>query len=258
MRPACVRPVFYRISVSLVFSFCFHACTHEPFPEPVPETEHGPEEGDTNLLPSDTAAMDRGACHPDTVHFNRDVMPILRTNCALTGCHSVDHATGNVVLDNYLNTFNTGDVRPGDPDASGLFEVITETDEDKRMPPAASGFEALDAAEIGLIETWIGQGAQNLTCTEASDTAGNDTIAIPSFMTEVAPIMQAKCANPGCHEADNDPRVPLTTHSEIKVAIGLFSMKSRIVNGSMPAEGALTPQEYNTLINWIEAGAPNN
>ena len=125
--------------------------------------------------------------------------------------------------------------RPGDPDASDLYEVITETDEDKRMPPASSGYQALDVAEISLIKTWIEQGARNLTCAEAIDTSGNDTVVIPSFMTEVAPIIQAKCANQGCHTANNDPRVPLTTYAEVKIAIGTFSMKSRIINGSMPA-----------------------
>lgn len=101
-------------------------------------------------------------CHPDTVYFERDIMPLLNSSCAKSGCHDAETAMDGVILNNYANVMSTGDVRPGNPNGSDLYEVITENDARKRMPPPP--LPPLSNEQIALVQKWILQGAQNLTC----------------------------------------------------------------------------------------------
>ena len=101
-------------------------------------------------------------CHPDTVYFERDLMPLLNSSCAKAGCHDIESAMDGVILDSYANVMATGDVKPGNPDGSDLYEVLVEDKPEKRMPPPP--LPALDNDQIAMIRKWILHGAQNLTC----------------------------------------------------------------------------------------------
>ncbi len=103
-------------------------------------------------------------CHPDTVYFERDLLPVLRSSCAKSGCHDVESAVDGVILDSYVNVLETGDIKPGNPDGSDLYEVLVEDDPDKRMPP--SWLPPLTNDQIAMVRKWILQGAQNLFCDE--------------------------------------------------------------------------------------------
>jgi hypothetical protein len=54
--------------------------------------------------------------------------------------------------DNYLGVVDDSIVEPGDPDGSKLWDRITDTDPDKRMP---FGMPALSQTQIGIIRDWI-------------------------------------------------------------------------------------------------------
>jgi hypothetical protein len=91
---------------------------------------------------------------------------------------------------------------------------------------------------------------------------GSDTFeptcnsATISFASEVKPIIDSKCAtNSGCH-ASGSSRGTYTTYSQISSDKGRIS--STIKNGSMPQNGSLTTNQKNTILCWIENGAPNN
>lgn len=101
-------------------------------------------------------------CHPDTVYFERDIMPLLNSSCAKSGCHDAASATDGIILDNYANVMAKGDIKPGNPDDSDLYEVITDNDPLDRMPPPP--VPPLSAEQIAMVRKWIQQGAQNLTC----------------------------------------------------------------------------------------------
>ena len=87
-------------------------------------------------------------------------------------------------------------------------------------------------------------------CSKNSTTPGytpDCTGAAKSFSTNVSPIFQSACV--GCHSK-------FSSYSGItgdKSAI-----RSKIVDGSMPQGGSLTTAQKNSIVCWIDNGAPNN
>jgi hypothetical protein len=100
---------------------------------------------------------------PPKVEYNRDIRPILSDKCFR--CHGPDGAQRQADLrldrreDAVTEQGESGAIVPGKPDESEVVRRIVSTDADERMPPRDSGQE-LSQAEIDLIRTWIGQGAE--------------------------------------------------------------------------------------------------
>jgi hypothetical protein len=96
------------------------------------------------------------------VSFVRDVRPILARNCF--ACHGPDekHREAGLRLDVEADAKAERDGRraivAGDLKQSELWQRITSTDPDVRMPPQDSG-KSLTAEQIELIQKWIAQGA---------------------------------------------------------------------------------------------------
>jgi hypothetical protein len=97
------------------------------------------------------------------VEFDRDIRPILSDKCFQ--CHGPDNAARETELrlDLRAGLFRTLEsesvVLPGNANNSQLFERITSSDPDERMPPPESKNE-LTADEIQLIREWIEGGAE--------------------------------------------------------------------------------------------------
>ena len=105
-----------------------------------------------------TAALALRADQP--LSFTNDIAPIFVQKC-LT-CHGAEKNKGGYRLDTFESLFKPGSskeppVTPGKADASKLFQLITITDEDDRMPQKN---EPLPATSIALIQRWIGEGAK--------------------------------------------------------------------------------------------------
>jgi hypothetical protein len=172
-----------------IFLLTYTSCVHEPvLPTVVP--------GDTTIIDTsmvdttdkDTSGTDTSMvrpCDPDTVYFERDVLPILVSNCAKSGCHDDVSMREGFSLTSYQKVMNSGEIDPFDLDGSDLYEVLTETDPDKVMPPPPA--DPLDQAQIDVIAKWIVQGAQNLSC-EENNSGGCDTADV-SFSAIVFPIL---------------------------------------------------------------------
>ena len=113
------------------------------------------------LASSAFAEDDSRAVEP--VDFGRDVLPILSDACFQ--CHGPDEQAREADLrldrrdDALADREGAPAVVPGDPGASGLFERISSTDPDVRMPPADSG-RSLTAAQVATVRRWIEQGAE--------------------------------------------------------------------------------------------------
>jgi hypothetical protein len=92
--------------------------------------------------------------------------------------------------------------------------------------------------------------------TPAKDTASCDTIA-KSFATNVNPIIQSYCNQPSCHASGsvNGPG-PLTNYTQVFNARS--AIRSAIQSGLMPQNATLSTTQKNTIICWIDSGAPNN
>lgn len=120
---------------------------------------------------SDNAADETG---PSPVSFSNDIAPILAQKCL--ACHGQQDPQGEYQLYNYEHLVQPGYsespvIAPGKPDESQLYLLITEEDEDLRMPMEG---DPLAAEEIALIRRWIEQGA-------AFDGA-DPTVALPSLL----------------------------------------------------------------------------
>ena len=96
----------------------------------------------------------------NTVEFNRDIRPILRT---VASCHGPDERQriSKLRLDNGAKSDLGGHfaIVPGEPANSELIRRVTSDDLARRMPPAYSGAAKLTDREIGLLDAWIAQGA---------------------------------------------------------------------------------------------------
>jgi len=191
-------------------------------------------------------------CDPNVVYFQQQILPILISNCAFSGCHDAASHEDGVILDSYANIMNTGEIEPGDPYDSELFEKIIETDPDDIMPPPPN--VPLTLAQINLIKNWILQGAQNNSC------VGCDTTNV-TYQSQIGTLIANRCQ--GCHSGANpDGGISLTNYNQIKNE-ALFGLLYDAVthNGNatnMPYNSAQMPEcEIDLIRIWIENGAPN-
>lgn len=196
-------------------------------------------------------------CDPNTVYFENDVLPIFSSSCAMSGCHDAATAQDGVVLDSYVNIMNTGDIEPGDPGDSEVYENITEDDDDKRMPPPSSGI-TLTQEQINTIYDWIASGAKNDVCAEVS---ACDTANV-SFAADIQPILSTYCL--GCHSGSfPQGGILLNNHSSVLVQASngrLLGSVSHLPGFSFMPQGQPKLNDCNIALirNWIDQGASDN
>ena len=93
------------------------------------------------------------------VDFDLEIRPLLQERCI--ECHGEKKQKGELRLDAKIHAFKGGHDGPailaGKADASPLFQRITSTDEDERMPPKG---DPLTPAQISLLREWINAGAK--------------------------------------------------------------------------------------------------
>ena len=94
------------------------------------------------------------------MYFQNDIMPILQANCV--ACHNNSLHEDGVNLSSYAAIMNSDVVEACDYSESELYECITESDDDDRMPPAPAS--RLSTADIQKIKKWLQQCAQNNSC----------------------------------------------------------------------------------------------
>src|SRR5262245_4270294 len=99
-----------------------------------------------------------------SVHFNRDIQPILSENCFK--CHGPDASArkAKLRLDTKAGALGTRGadgpaVLPGDSGKSPLYQRIVSSDPEEVMPPPKSNLK-LTSAQIDLLKRWIDEGAQ--------------------------------------------------------------------------------------------------
>src|SRR5438093_4287761 len=111
------------------------------------------------FMASALAAAFSAAAEPP-LSFTNDIAPIFVQKC-LT-CHGPEKSKGGYRLDTFeallkLGSSKEPSVAPGNAPASKLFQLITASDEEDRMPQKN---EPLAAPEIARIQRWIGEGAK--------------------------------------------------------------------------------------------------
>lgn len=194
-------------------------------------------------------------CSPDTAYFQQQVLPIFISNCSVSGCHDNITRQDGVVLTSYNSIMSTGDIRPGNPGNSEVYEKITEHDNDDRMPPPPRN--RLTQQQIDLIRTWIVQGAKNNSCISSSCDTANVT-----YSGAIRNIISNKCQ--GCHSGANPSGgFDYSTYNGVKARVDdgkLWGAVNHVQGFSpMPKNGSkLSDCELGQIKKWIDAGAPNN
>jgi hypothetical protein len=184
--------------------------------------------------------------------FSRDILPVLLSGCAITGCHDVASHREGYVYTTYDNT--KGSVRAGNPTGSKLYQVITTTSGEGRMPP--SPYARLSTAAIDSVFSWIKNGALNETCGEVCD-----TLSVVSFNTTLWPVIQNSCR--GCHSGTSPSAgIRLESYSNVAVIAANGSLSGSIKGTApyvkMPPSGSLTACRITQFKKWIANGYPNN
>lgn len=190
-------------------------------------------------------------CSPDSVYFVNEIMPIISSNCTMSGCHdNITHADG-VNLTTYAKIMQY--VTPGNATNSELYKIIIKTDGDRMPPPPML---PLTAEQKAKIQKWINQGAKNNNCTGSCDTT------VFTYSGAVKSIMSNKCA--GCHNPSNlGGNVDLSAYNGVKTAALNGTLYGSVAHqpqySAMPKNAAKLPDcEITQIQKWINAGALNN
>ena len=122
------------------------------------------------LLCSSTLAADelKPIAHEDPalgrpVEFQRDVYPILESNCI--ACHNVTVSEGDLILESIESILKGGGsgpaVVPEKPEESLIFKLASRGEEPV-MPPLPNDRQAkeLNPKQLGVLRQWIIEGAQ--------------------------------------------------------------------------------------------------
>ena len=234
---------------ALMILFVFIACKSDPF-LPVgsivdPDNPITQNPGEANLCPD------------GVVSFQYEILPLMVSNCAFSGCHDAGTAADEIVLDSYNNIIK--EVEPNNIDDSELYESIDEDDDpDDIMPPPP--YQPLTLEQKDLVRNWINQGAQNTNCGTPCDPAS------ASFATDIFPLIEQYCI--GCHNSNfnqgqGQGMVNLETYELTKpyALDGSFvgSIKYDPAYSIMPPSGGqLSECHIGQVEKWISEGALDN
>lgn len=230
----------YVLVLSLFAFILALSCQHKIVPQP------------GNNGTGDTTAYNNVPCSPDTVYFKNEILPVILSNCAMSGCHDAVSKQDGVQLTDYGSILSTTKTVPFNVNKSKLYEAITETDPDDVMPPAGP----LPADVIAKIRKWIEQGALNNSCMSC------DTVGTMSFSNHVQPVINAYCK--GCHNGPGGGGgVDLSNYNGVSTAANNGSLTGSIQHlsgySAMPKNGnKLSTCDITTIVKWVQDGAKNN
>jgi hypothetical protein len=203
------------------------------------------------VLPAGPAVT---SCSPDTVYFHQTILPLITSNCAMSGCHdAISHKEG-VNLTDYTNIMR--EVKVASPTSSDLYKCLIETG-DERMPPAPAAEFSL--ANKGLVLKWIQQGAKNNSCVA---TAVNCDTTSVSFSATVFPTLKTYCT--GCHSGTTPSAgIDLNSHAAVKVYAANGKLMGSINHATgykpMPSSTSkLGTCEISQIKAWVAEGTLNN
>ena len=233
-----IRNVLALLSILLML-FCIEACKHEIPANPVIEIPVG---------------NTTDPCDVNKVYFEQQVLPILISNCAKSGCHDNISRKEGVVLTSYSSVINTGGIRAGNAGESKLYKLIVTSNPGDRMPEPPAN--PLTQEQKNLIYNWIQQGAQNLICQSMCDST------VYTFSGSISNIISAKCL--GCHSVTSaGGSIDFSTYAGIKATVTNGKLWGSINQlpgySAMPKNGTkLSACEITQFRKWIDAGSPNN
>ena len=199
--------------------------------------------------------------------FEQNLLPILTQRCAYAGCH-VAGGPKNLDFSTYQAFMKGGDEGPvfipGNAQGSAIIDEIVSG----RMP---IGGPQLTHAEIQRFTDWINSQA-TVTDKPVEELPGTQTPkstdGTVSFEQDLLPILTARCAYSGCHDANGPDDLDFRTYrtfirsaEDEDVFVPGNAQSSdiieEIVSGRMPPDGpSLTAVQIQLFRDWINQQDP--
>ena len=201
--------------------------------------------GTTTTQPSTPAVV---TCSPDTVYFNQTILPLITSNCAMSGCHdAISHKEGVILTDyTHIRAYSS----TTNPAGSTLYRSIVTG----YMPPKGP----LASAQMASLLKWMQQGAKNNSCVAS----GNCVATNVSFANTVLPTLRTNCT--GCHSGTTPSAgIDLNSYATVKVQAANGKLVGSISHAAgyiaMPsATVSLSACEISQIKAWVTEGTLNN
>lgn len=228
-----MKKIVLAIVLILGAGILFNSCKHDP---------------DSIVIPPGTSGgVGTAVC------FESEVLPLLQTNCAKSGCHDAATHADDYVLDNYTNIMKKG-VIPGNATNSKIYEVLFENGNDKMPPPPNAD---LTSSQKALIGRWINEGAKNtVNCATACDTTQF------RYGANISQILATHCL--GCHAGPSSSAgIDLSSYGNVRP----YAINGKLVGAvthspgysAMPKNaGKLSDCQIRQIQKWVAGGSPNN
>ena len=212
---------------------------------PSPTTNGTDTNAGTVTNPSTPAVV---TCSPDTVYFNQTILPLITSNCAMSGCHdAISHKEGVILTDyTHIRAYSS----TTNPSGSTLYRSIVTG----YMPPKGP----LTSTQMASILKWMQQGAKNNSCVAS----GNCIATNVSFVNTVLPTLRTNCT--GCHSGTTPSAgIDLNSYATVKVQAANGKLVGSISHAAgyiaMPsATVSISACEISQIKAWVTEGTLNN
>lgn len=208
-----------------------NSCSHSPY-----------------VMPASMRTTDPNIC------FERDVLPIFVSNCAMSGCHAGGNRDGGYNFNSYQEIMRRGIV-PGNAAASKVWEAIAMNIFGVSHMP--KGRADLSTDQLNVIRRWIETGALD---SGACSVTNCDTTQF-TYSGTIAPMMHLYCV--GCHNSPSAQGGSLADYNSVVAAVNGGKLVGNISHlpgyNAMPAAGLkLSDCQITQVKEWIAAGMPDN
>jgi len=239
------------VTIVALVAVLLPACRHELGPLPILPID--PTDTTVIITPPDPVDSTGVPCDPDTVYFQNQILPLLASNCGMSGCHDAATQEEGVITTDYANIRQK--VVPFNPNQSKIYKSIIDTDPGNRMPRLPAPPFTIE--QKNLVKKWIEQGALNNVCNESygqCDTSG------VTYTAYIQPLIAGRCQ--GCHGTNNPGGgIILTNYAAVKASGQSGKLYGSIAwlagFKTMPQNGSkLSTCQTSKVKAWVDAGMP--
>ena len=196
----------------------------------------------TNPPPTNTVVPGPKVC------FQRDLLPVLVSSCAIAGCHDQTTRRDGYNITSYA-TIMSNLVVAGSPTSSKLYSTV----KNNSMPPKP--YTALAQAVKDSLFNWIKNGALNDVCSSISC----DTTGVVSYQNQIAALLAKNCTS--CHSGSGAQKgIILDNYASVKTYMANGKLMAAVKGTSiqMPPSYKLTTCELRQLTIWQANGTIQN